>query len=61
VDSNLQAQITAAVLEHNEELGNIPTVVADFQSKFVIDETNQTITVPAGYKFIVAGDFQNGL
>ena len=61
VDTNLQAQITAAVNEHNTELGNIPTVVADLQSKFVIDEANNTITIPAGYTFVVAGSFQNGV
>jgi hypothetical protein len=60
VDSDLQAQITAAVNEHNTELGNIPTIVSDLQSKFIIDEVNNTITIPAGYTFVVAGSFQNG-
>jgi len=61
VDTDLQNQITSAVNLHNLDLDNALPRISTLESSFVIDDVAHTITIPAGYKFIVEGDFQNGV
>mmetsp|Transcript_2767 Transcript_2767/g.5269 ORF Transcript_2767/g.5269 Transcript_2767/m.5269 type:complete len:225 (-) Transcript_2767:316-990(-) len=60
IDTDLQNQISTQIAQHNTDIANLDPRVALYESKLVIDEVNKTITIPADYKLIVLGDFQNG-
>ena len=61
IDTDLQNQITTQINAHNADIGNLDPRVAKYEGLLVIDEAAKTITIPADYKLVVQGAFEQGV
>ena len=57
----LQNQITAQIAVHNADIANLDPRVAKYEGLLVIDDVAKTITIPADYKLVVQGAFEQGV
>ena len=64
IDTDLQAQITTAVNQHNTDLGDALPKIQKLEEYFVIDDTtdplNPVVRIKAGVAFEVSGSFTHG-
>lgn len=60
VDTTIQNTISAQIDDFNQHTANILPRVDDIEAKFTIDNVAKTITIPADYKLIVLGEFEQG-
>ena len=55
-DVEIDAKITERINDHNADVADLLTL----KEKFVVDEGSMTITIPAEWKFVIAGSLEQG-